>query len=100
MTRLVLQPVCRSAPNPKPATPNPTPAQTQDLQPCNVALVNVWKSASYSAGVASAIIIILAHIMGSSRFPEASLLPVLIITWLGLAMGRWPHGWVDVAERL
>lgn len=54
---------------------------SQELQPCNVAFVNLAKSASYTASVVSAIIVIIAHIMGSKHFRESSLLAVLIIAW-------------------
>jgi hypothetical protein len=54
---------------------------SQELQPCNIAFVNLAKAASYTASVVSAIIVIIAHTMGSKIFPESSLLPVLIIAW-------------------
>jgi hypothetical protein len=74
----------------------------QDPQPCNVPLINVWKSASYSAGVTSALIIVAANTMGKDRFPESLLLPVLVATWLGVIFGEewggqaWLGGrWAD-----
>ena len=53
-----------------------------ELQPCNIAFINYWKAASYSASVCSAIIIIIAYQASEESFPMARLTDALIISWV------------------
>ncbi len=60
-----------------------------DLEPCNIAFINLFKAASYTASVVSAIIIIVAHEMGPERFSQARLLPTLIVFWIAILVVFW-----------
>lgn len=51
------------------------------LQPCNKGFVNTWKAASYSAALASAVVMFSAGALGPIRFPTDRQLPVLLVTW-------------------
>ena len=53
-----------------------------DLHPCNIAFINYWKAASYTASVTSAIIVLIAYRMDKTSFPVSSLTYSLIITWI------------------
>lgn len=51
------------------------------MQPCNVAFINYWKAASYTAAVVTAIVVAVAHELDSDVFPLSMLTPVLAATW-------------------
>ena len=53
-----------------------------DVHPCNIAFINYWKAASYTAAVLSAMVIVLAHILQDSLFRPRVLTSVLISTWV------------------
>jgi hypothetical protein len=58
---------------------------SEDIHPCNIAFINYWKAASYTAAVVSALIILTAHILQKSHFPPRVLTGVLVATWLLVA---------------
>lgn len=39
------------------------------------------------AGACTAVVLIAAHLLGPRYFPEASLLPILVMAWIGLMIG-------------
>ena len=51
------------------------------LEPCNIAFVNLAKSASYTSGVVSAIVVIIAHNLGPKAFTPNHLLICLVVLW-------------------
>ncbi len=53
-----------------------------EIQPCNIAFVNFWKSASYTAAVASSIIVVVAYEIGNDNFSSSVLTQTLLITWV------------------
>ena len=53
-----------------------------ELHPCNIAFINYWKAASYTASVVSAIIISIAYNSSQSAFPINSLTGVLVASWV------------------
>ena len=59
------------------------------MEPCNIAFINLFKAASYTASVVSAIIIIVAYEMGPKKFTQEKLLPTLVIFWLGILLFFW-----------
>jgi hypothetical protein len=60
---------------------------SSDMHPCNIAFINYWKGASYTAAVASALIILTAYqLKDTSFFPMRILTPVLIGTWVAIVV--------------
>lgn len=57
-----------------------------DLQPCNIAFINYWKAASYTAAVASAVMLVIAHALQESRFSAQTLTETLIATWVVIVL--------------
>jgi hypothetical protein len=53
-----------------------------------VALGSIWKAASYTGAITTALVVLAAHILGSSRFPRALLFPVLALSWITLIAGE------------
>jgi hypothetical protein len=56
--------------------------QYVDIQPASIAFINVWKTSSYFASVLTALLVVIAHSVGSSLFPEAALTAVLPVSWV------------------
>ena len=56
------------------------------MQPCNVAFINYWKAASYTAAVMSAVVVAVAHELDSEEFPMSMLTTVLLATWGGIIL--------------
>lgn len=52
-----------------------------ELQPCNIAFINFWKAASYTAAVTSAVAVVVAHSMQESVFSPQALTDSLIVAW-------------------
>ena len=52
-----------------------------EIHPCNIAFINYWKAASYTASVASAVIVVIAYNLQDSVFPTSLLTIVLIASW-------------------
>jgi hypothetical protein len=52
------------------------------IHPCNIAFINYWKAASYTAAVASSIIVLVAHRLDKNQFPLSALTYTLVSTWL------------------
>lgn len=53
-----------------------------DIHPCNIAFINFWKAASYTAAVASAIVLVIAHSLDEESFPGDTLTQVLVVCWV------------------
>jgi hypothetical protein len=53
-----------------------------ELQPCNIAFINYWKAASYSAAVASAIVLVTAHALNENTFSPQELTETLVASWI------------------
>jgi hypothetical protein len=52
-----------------------------EIHPCNIAFINYWKAASYTAAVTSSIIVLIASRLDQDRFPLSTLTYTLIATW-------------------
>jgi hypothetical protein len=52
-----------------------------ELEPCNIAFINLAKAASYTAAVASALVVVIAHSAGESNFNSVTLTGVLFGCW-------------------
>jgi hypothetical protein len=52
-----------------------------EIHPCNIAFINYWKAASYTAAVTSSVIVLIASRLDQDRFPLSTLTYTLIITW-------------------
>jgi hypothetical protein len=56
------------------------------IHPCNIAFINYWKAASYTAAVASSIIVLVAYRLDESQFPLSTLTYTLVATWILIAL--------------
>ncbi len=60
---------------------------SSQLHPCNIAFINYWKAASYTASVFSALVVLVAFRLRSNLFPPQTLTLILVITWIIVIVG-------------
>jgi hypothetical protein len=68
------------------ASPPMVSLYSASIHPCNIAFINYWKAASYTAAVASSIIVLIAYRLDKDRFPLSALTYSLILTWVLVAL--------------
>ena len=56
--------------------------KNSEIEPANLAFVNVWKSSSYFSSVITAILVVIANYSGSDRFSLLTLTIILPISWV------------------
>jgi hypothetical protein len=68
------------------ASPPMVSLYSASIHPCNIAFINYWKAGSYTAAVASSIIVLIAYRLDKDQFPLSTLTSSLILTWVLVAL--------------